>query len=70
LKILQNKSFLQEFKRIRKEIQNEIKKEDMKYKSRIGTACTSPKNFTNSMVVKRSNENLHMENNIEIEGKR
>lgn len=58
-------SFVQEFKRIRKEIEEELKKEDHKYKSRVSTACVSPKNVTHSLLGKPSQENLHNDNEPE-----
>jgi len=63
-------SFVQEFKKIRKEIESEIKREDHKIKSRVATAWTSPKNLANSRIIKRSNENLNIDNHPETEGKR
>ena len=54
-------SFVQEFKKIRKEIEEELKKEDMKYnKSRIHTACASPKNMTNSMISRPDTNKLQI----------
>ena len=44
-------SFVQEFKKIRNEIEKELK-EDMKNKSRVFTACASPKSILKSTVVK------------------
>lgn len=43
---------MQEFKKIRKEIEEELKREDMKFKSRVHTACASPKNITSSVISK------------------
>lgn len=55
-------SFVQEFKKIRKEIEDELKKEDMKFKSRVNTACVSPKNVTHSMIAKPSEDQLQFDN--------
>lgn len=41
-------SFIHEFKRIKKE----IRREDLKFKSRTGTACTSPKNLKAEILSK------------------
>lgn len=51
-------SFVQEFKKIRKEIENELKREDMKYKSRGSTTWVSPKNMTHTGITKHAPENL------------
>ena len=63
-------SFVQEFKKIRKEIEEELKKEDMKFKSRVSTACVSPKNVTHSMIAKPSQEQFQFENEIQHVGRK
>ena len=56
-------SFVQEFKKIRKEIEEELKREDMKYKSRVHSSNMSPKNMVSSMVSKPES-NLLSETNF------
>jgi hypothetical protein len=56
--------------KIRKEIEDELKKEDMKYKSRVSTVCGSPKSMINSMILKPSHETLLFEHENEHGGKR
>lgn len=37
-------SFVQEFRRIKKEISSELRKENLKFKAKAATACASPQN--------------------------
>lgn len=45
-------SFVHEFKKIRKEIEDELKREESKFRTKVNTACASPKNMTHSLISK------------------